>query len=561
MTGRLHKKLDAPDSKLVTQAGSDQQPFGATASSEQSWSALVVAAAAGALLLKLLIALKTYGTNDVYAWERFAVWSRYLGVAVYRELWDFNHPPFMITVIHSIEWLANLTHLPFPFWLRVPAIVADTCVVWIMYQTLRRRTRESSIRWAIVLLALAPPLILISGFHGNTDSVMICLLLVSLYLAENGSQTWAAGAVFGAAMSVKIVPLIIIPVVLFHYTSTRKRIEFLGAVAIVWAALCSPFLLQDPLAVLKQVFGYDSYFGHWGLSYLTDQTSHRFPWLEPASTTHEKYGTYFLAASTWALAFWMNRLSPKPRLFSQAGATFFLFLTLSNGFGVQYLAWLAPWVVELGVVPAALLYASSGVFLFLVYNFWSQGFPWYIADSDLVGDYQGRLDPFQLVCWMSVAGTLFLACNRMRTRVERTGTWTTGAVSLTLALSLALLVFCLTMPVRFTPEPKIRSDKTTLAFIQARSDLGLSAVLYKRGRYRDSIAVVQEALRGLPDSDIRFNVIRAEGQNTIAAGLSQLRMWDEAILAAREALRFNPDYDVARKNLAWLIAQRDFGRK
>ena len=69
---------------------------------------------------------------------------------------------------------------------------------------------------------------------------------------------------------------------------------------------------------------------------------------------------------------------------------------------MQYLAWLAPWVAELGWAPAVVFYAASGVFLFLVYNYWAQGLPWYLADAIDLGDYPGRFDHAQLICWFSV---------------------------------------------------------------------------------------------------------------------------------------------------------------
>ena len=58
--------------------------------------AAIAGVACAALFIKLLLALKTYGTNDVYVYDQFSVWSRYLGVALYRADPQFNHPPSMI---------------------------------------------------------------------------------------------------------------------------------------------------------------------------------------------------------------------------------------------------------------------------------------------------------------------------------------------------------------------------------------------------------------------------------------------------------------------------------
>jgi len=60
-------------------------------------------------------------------------------------------------------------------------------------------------------MALSPVSIMVSGFHGNTDPVMICLVLLSIYLVESGRPAWLCGAIFGMAMWIKIVPVIFLP--------------------------------------------------------------------------------------------------------------------------------------------------------------------------------------------------------------------------------------------------------------------------------------------------------------------------------------------------------------
>jgi hypothetical protein len=77
-----------------------------------------------------------------------------------------------------------------------------------------------------------------------------------------------------------------------------------------------------------------------------------------------------------------------------SGRRSLLFLAASNGFGMQYLAWLVFWNV-LGLFSVVFFQLASGVFLLLAYNCWSGGFPWYLADSYYVGDFTGHLDYFK----------------------------------------------------------------------------------------------------------------------------------------------------------------------
>ena len=312
-----------------------------------------------------------------------------------------------------------------------------------------------------------------------------------------------------------------------------------------------------------------------------------------------------------ALSLWMNRSDwkdgapGKPRAFSQVGLVLFLFLTLANGFGVQYLAWLVPWVVELGALPTVALYAASGAFLFLVYDYWAQGFPWYLADSNRVGTYVGHFDMSMVLCWLTVAAVLWLAWRRMET--DTNGTVAASALTrrkLPLAAGLLFGVVVLlpvarrlVFPPTFTREDAgedalnaIRSgqyrelaaylfgvgrqeeaqsalaESRRLASMTAASTrpsvvfpaasaaptpeslLNLSLVEYRAGRFKESIEASRAALAVRP--------AWAEAHNNMAAAYASLRMWDEAIQESGEAVRLKPDFQLARNNLAWALEQK-----
>jgi hypothetical protein len=273
---------------------------------------------------------------------------------------------------------------------------------------------ERSIRWALILMAAAPASILISGFHGQNDSVMIFFLLLSTYLVEKG-RTVSGGAAFGLSLCIKVAPVIAVPALVFYQFGRRKWIGFLAAAGAVLLVAWSPFLFRDPQAVIRDVFGYKSGLGHWGLSYFTYQLSLVSPVGASLCTLIEKFGSPVLLLAIAALSWWMNRSASRPSLYSQIGLVFFLFLAATSGFGVQYLAWLVPFAIGLGAAPAALYCAASGVFLFLVYDYWSQGMPWYIADSIRIGDYYyAGLDYFQILCWLSVVALMGTSWKQMR---------------------------------------------------------------------------------------------------------------------------------------------------
>jgi hypothetical protein len=99
---------------------------------------------------------------------------------------------------------------------------------------------------------------------------------------------------------------------------------------------------------------------------------------------------------------WMNYLVKRPNLFMQLGLIVFIFISLTPGFGIQYLAWLVPWVVGLGFVATLSYYIAGGVFQFLVYTFWAHGFPWFLANSDRIGPWGGFIIYYEIICWVVI---------------------------------------------------------------------------------------------------------------------------------------------------------------
>ena len=455
----------------------------------------VFAVAALAFFAKIVLALKTYGTNDVYAYDQFSVWTQYLGVELYHFDPLFNHPPSMIYLLHGLARVAFVTGLPFQFWLRVPAIVADAGTLWLVWKLLGPRVDQRSTFWALVLLAAAPPLILISGFHGNTDSVVIFFLILCIYLVQKEASPWAAGAVYGLAHCVKIFPIIVGLLLVLNLKGTARRTKFCVAAALTVIAAWSPFLFQDPHVLVRNVVGYRSSYGMWGLSYVLARLAEIWPTLSPLNSAFERLGAYVAVSAAWLVSWRLSHRKTNPSLFAQAGLVFFMFLTISSGFGVQYLAWLAPWAVELGWGASALLYAFNGLFLYKVYNYWAEGFPWYLADSNNIGDWRGYFDYAQVLCWCSVALLAWVAWRRLLPvpSISPKIGWSTAIVA-------GLGVIAIVPPQLPMPKPIGQKFENTVRSINAESYLELSALLSHRGRYMESLETAKRALELAPDA-------------------------------------------------------------
>ena len=506
------------------------------------WKTAIATGAAGAFIFKIFLALTTYGTNDVYAWERFARWSALFGSRLYTIDAAFNHPPSMIHVLAAMTWLAKTTGIAFPFWLRLPAIVADTASLWVVVRIFADRLDESNVRWGLLLLALSPALILVSGFHGNTDPVIMFFVLLAVWFTQReGRSDWQSGAAFGAAICIKILPVIVLPVLFFCRPGLRRKAIFVAAAAAVVIVCWSPYLFRDPAGIVNQVFGYQSIYGHWGLSWLVCQ----FPWFRDSwHDAFQRYGSWVALAVIAVSAVIVNRSQTKPTVYTQVGAALFFFLAVCSGFGVQYLVWLVPWTVGISIVPVVFFSLGSGAFLFLVYNWWAGGFPWFLADSNYVGDFTPHLNYFLTLCWISV---IILA---LAVWIRRPSFPSARTCILLSAIAVAIFAYPVWNQVhnidKRTYPPA--NDHAALITIRAEEDAALSQAYYRLGRYTDAVVAAR--------TGVALDPTVLDVWNNLALACIQLQRWDEALNAANNAVRLAPNDETANANLAELLGRR-----
>jgi hypothetical protein len=586
-------------------------PFSARAHHPLNWRlwsrnrrVTIFLAAAIAFVAKLLLALNTYGTNDVYTYERFALWSRYFGADLYQIAPDLNHPPSMLHILRLLLWLSEHTRLPFYFWIRIPGILADLGTLWLVCRIFGPRLRERSIGIAVLFIAIAPTHILISGFHGNTDPVMIFFVMAAVWLAGYRDKPFIAGVAFGMALCIKVAPLILVPVLFLWLSGIKKRLAFFASAAAVSLAAWSPYVFQRPSAVLHQVFGYKGSYGLWGFSWLFRELASAWPASHWINDGFSRFGTPLVVVAILALSVAMNRLPQKPSLYTQVGMILLLFFTATSGFAVQYLAWLTPWVAELGVVPVGLFILTGSFFLLVVYNYWTLGMPWYLAIAYPWSSHQY----FQVLCWISVLLLTLAAWHRitgfgsMGDRPFAAGlrerfAQISPAFRLTAAaagLAAFLIVPAIVHMRRDTFGRTPAYDRDVTLFTQAGEYYDLAAELSRRGRASESDAVERRAvsldmqarhvsaelarieparfnLRTPEDSvyaslddynngdftqcvadardSLRLRPGMSAAWNNISLCSAELGDWNAAVAAAEDALRSEPESDSVRENL------------
>jgi len=350
-------------------------------------TACIVALALVALTLKLAIAYNTIGTNDAVFFYGFAkVLSQHGLEFTYQHSRYFNHPPLTAYYLRGILALteqpwSQAAGIHFPFLLRFPGIVADFLVVLILLKM--AKTDVFIPIWALALFAISPVSLMVSGFHGNTDSVMVLPLTCAAWMCLRGRPI-LAGLFFALGCQIKIVPLLLLPAFVFFWLSQGKIREFLiPAVTTVTVMWLEP-LLTFPTLFVKNVLAYGSYWGMWGITYclrltgLQEFSRVSFFDLELGQKLVVTALKVIIILAALLIA-WQRRHARGRAFLETLAYTWLMFFILAPGVCPQYLVWLAPFILLVSAPLYTALAVSSSIFLFAFYNITSGGLPWSVA--------------------------------------------------------------------------------------------------------------------------------------------------------------------------------------
>jgi hypothetical protein len=163
-----------------------------------------------------------------------------------------------------------------------------------------------------------------------------------------------------------------------------------------------PLVIDHPGLIWSRVFGYSPQSGIWGISRLVAAFGTE---AQVQAYAHLAKGAVLLVLG--AISVWLNLHRPRPPIILQCGLLAFVLVSLTPGFGVQYLVWLVPWAYLLTWRQAAAFHGIGGLFLAWYYTQGAHGFPWYLANSAARQVWHGSLIFVGLLCWLIIGCLAF----------------------------------------------------------------------------------------------------------------------------------------------------------
>ncbi len=318
------------------------------------------------VVVRLVLAFTTDGIP--YDLEAFRLVSNALVTApsrVYALVNDgpgyprWPYPPGYFVIILATRGVRNLTELDFLSLMRIPPIAADAAIGWVIQDFLGWRGVDHRSRLAAAgLVVLGPSFVVISGFHGQFDSVAILPAVVALAFwerTENRRRPVVVGALIGVASAVKTVPLLMLLALLPSSRSRGEGITLLASAAVAPILIGFPVLLTEGTGWLR-VLRYNGVPGLGGIS-LVAQPALALDWLgvghaQLSSVSQALFdGSHLITVTALLLA---GTLLLRYRA-SAALAAVVVWLTVyvfGVNFFMQYMVWGIPFFLLAGYVRA-----------------------------------------------------------------------------------------------------------------------------------------------------------------------------------------------------------------
>lgn len=354
-----------------------KQPLGREKPSPRETSLSVYWTAIGlGFFARLLVASFSIGSNDAAAFLGFANHVYYRGLfTAYQEDPDLNHPPLAAYFSAGVLWFCHATGLDaiswFFFLFKLPGIAADGLAAYLLYRIWKKRADTSSGLSAAAVYALGLATLLISGYHGNTDTIYATLSLLSVYLMQDKRRPLLSGLALAGAINIKLIPCLLIPLLLLSLRRPRDIAKFLGGLAIGAIPFLAPLIYIGPL-FYHNALSYTPGANRWGILLPFLWWRPVSDWLKPEegfAYYYNWYGRYLVFALVigWSVVFaWLRRWDR----YQGAAFIYAIFLVFAPGFGVQYTALVAPLILatpqgKRGL--AILYYCSAGLMVLCAY--------------------------------------------------------------------------------------------------------------------------------------------------------------------------------------------------
>lgn len=275
------------------------------------------------------------------------------------------YPGAFLPLAALADVVADALGLPFHGVVQLPAILADAAIAWVVWRALLPRGEREALAGA-ALVALSPVFVLVSGYHGQIDSVAVlpALLGVLVWVRRVPNRALWAGLLIGLGAAVKQPPLFMVLALLPTAVGWREGARLAAAAVAVPLVSLLPFLVAEPSATIEGVTANRGVPGLGGPSaFLQPELTRYWATLEqgvgPNSaveflTDAQNWIVGAAVLATGALLIW-RRAEP----FAAASLIWLVVYATNPNFAFQYLIWGLPFFILTGHLRRVLILTAA----------------------------------------------------------------------------------------------------------------------------------------------------------------------------------------------------------
>lgn len=308
------------------------------------------------------------------------------GEDIYRSAAAGRHPylPLQLYWIGFATWLSHTSVLPFVIWIKLQAVLADMCVVAVIFKAFRHwNAKPSTSAYFALLYAINPVPILVSGYHGQFDSIPVLLLLLAWYGWHFGRRLLRSALALGFAILSKSWPVVFLPVVFIRISTWRSRLVYSTISLAIPVLFTAGYLIifdADPTPILRRSLTHAGVPGYWGLSTLIHIPGGLVFDSEGFLANLLPFQRYFLLAVGLFTLWWTRKQDALNALLTIILTIFAAML----GMGLQWLLWPVAFAVLAHETRWLKWYSVMGGIMMFVHLYGLHLYPWLreLLDSD-----------------------------------------------------------------------------------------------------------------------------------------------------------------------------------
>ncbi len=183
------------------------------------------------LLLRLVLALLPGFKIDVDDWFSWALRLNEVGFPnFYSENVFTDYPPGYLYILSALAFIKSFFQLSseqFYLLLKLPAIIADITLAYLIYKEVKKTFSEKISLISSFLILFNPAFIFNSSIWGQIDSLFTLTLFLSIYFLQN-KKLKLASLILGLTFLIKPQAIAVFPIFLIYFLrlkNLRKMFE------------------------------------------------------------------------------------------------------------------------------------------------------------------------------------------------------------------------------------------------------------------------------------------------------------------------------------------------